>query len=290
MRVTDLLRTMDIFEALGSEELETIAQLLLERRLGDSALLLRHGGSGKTTVAVNLAAQLAREQPDRTALLDLSLTFGHTAALLGVHPETSLAAVPAESLADFDRKTLGQYLVEHASGLQLLVAGTRPEEGEVVTAAHVRAALGTMKRQFSATFVDCGSSFDEPTIAALELADRILVVCTPELNTLRDVRESVRIFGEIIHLDNKRVSFVFNHNQPFAVLAREQFESALEQPMTYELVHAGETAYKAANRGEPLVLCSSGSAYSKGIEKIVRALVPAEPKGQKAGLSVIGRS
>jgi pilus assembly protein CpaE len=180
--------------------------------------------------------------------------------------------------------------VEHSTGLQVLVAGTRPEEGEVVTAAHVRAALGTMKRQFSATFVDCGSSFDEPTIAALEMADRILVVCTPELNTLRDVRESVRIFGEIIHLDNKRVSFVFNHNQPFAVLARDQFESALEQPMTYELAHAGETAYKAANRGEPLVLCSSGSAYSKGIEKIVRALVPAEPKGQKRGLSVIGRS
>jgi CRP-like cAMP-binding protein len=411
MRVTDLLRTMDIFEALSSEELETIAQLLRERRLAEAEVLCRQGdpgdalfivtggrirlsttdpsgnekvltfftdgqffgemslltgaprsasasaetdsqllvldkasfdqllaghpeimremlkvvsqrtlqtnqqlladepgstvsvgagrvcavfsprgGSGKTTLAVNLATRQAQDQPERTALLDLSLTFGHAASLLGLEPETSLAAVPAESLADFDRRTLGQYLMEHSTGLQVLVAGTRPEEGEVVTAAHVRAALATMKRQFSATFVDCGSSFDEPTIAALEMADRILVVCTPELNTLRDVRESVRVFGEIIHLDNKRVSFVFNHNQPFAVLARDQFESALEQPMTYELPHAGETAYKAANRGEPLVLCSSGSAYSKGIEKIVRALVPAEPKGQKRGLSVIGRS
>src|SRR5205823_14483666 len=193
------------------------------------AIFSPRGGAGKTTLAVNLATRQAMEQPERSALVDLSLTFGHAAALLDLEPETSLAAVPAESLSDFDRRTLGQYLVEHASGLQLLVAGTRPEEGEVVTAAHVRAALGTMKRQFSATFVDCGSSFDEPTIAALEMADRILVVCTPELNTLRDVRESVRVFGEIIHLDNKRVSFVFNHNQPFAVLARDQFESALEQ-------------------------------------------------------------
>src|SRR5438270_3313976 len=371
MRVTDLLRTMDIFEALPSEELETIAQLLRERRLAETEVLCRQGdpgdalfivtggrirlsttdpsgnekiltyftdgqffgemslltgaprsatataetdsqvlvlqkqafdqllashaqimremlkvvsqrtlhtnqqllaeepgdsvvvgagrvyavfsprgGSGKTTLAVNLAAQQAREQPERTALLDLSLTFGHAAALLGLQPTTSLAAVPGESLADFDRRTLGQFLMEHGSSLQVLAAGTRPEEGEVVTAAHVRAALGTMKRQFSATFVDCGSSFDEPTIAALEMADRILVVCTPELNTLRDVRESVRVFGEIIHLDNKRVSFVFNHNQPFAVLARDQFESALEQPMTYELQHAGETDYKDGKRRE----------------------------------------
>jgi CRP-like cAMP-binding protein len=410
MRVTDLLRTMDIFSALPSEKLETIAQLLRERRLAESEVLCRQGdpgdamfivtggrirlsttdpsgnekiltyftdgqffgetalltgaprsatataetdsqllvfdkvafddllanhaqsmreilkvisqrtlqtnqqllaeetgnavsvgtggvyaifsprgGSGKTTLAVNLAVQQALAQPERTALVDLSLTFGHTAALLGLRPEISLAAVPAENLSDFDRRTLGTYLVEHASGLQLLVAGTRPEEGEVVTAAHVRAALGTMKRQFTATFVDCGSSFDEPTIAALEMADRIIVVCTPELNTLRDVRECQRVFGEIIRLDTKKVCFVFNHNQPFAVLGREQFESALEQAMLFELPHAGEAAYKAASKGEPLVLGSSGSTYSKAIERLVHLLVAAEPKAQKRGLNGISR-
>ncbi len=159
-----------------------------------------------------------------------------------------------------------------------------------MTAAHVRAALGTMKRQFSATFVDCGSSFDEPTIAALEMADRIIVVCTPELNTLRDVRECQRVFGEIIRLDLKRVSLVFNYNQPFAVLGKEQFESALEQSLAFELPHAGEAAYKAASRGEPLVLGNSGSGYSKAIEKLLRTLVPVEPKStQKRRLSVVGR-
>src|SRR5438309_89566 len=408
MRVTDLLRTMDIFEALSSEELETIAQLLRERRLAEAEVLCRQGdagdalfivtggrirlsttdpsgnekvltfftdgqffgemslltgaprsasacaetdcqllvldkpafdellaghpeimremlkvvsqrtlqtnqqlladepgsavsvgagrvyavfsprgGSGKTTLTVNLATRQAQDEPERTAMLDLSLTFGHAASLLGLEPQTSLAGVPAESLADFDRRTLGQYLVEHSTGLQVLVAGTRPEEGEVVTAAHVRAALGTMKRQFSATFVDCGSTFDEPTIAALEMAARILVVCTPELNTLRDVRECQRVFGEIIHLDGKRVNLIFNHNLPFSVLSREQFESALVQVMSFELPHAGEAAYKAANRGEPLVLSHGGSPYSKAVEKIVQAIVPAEPKGNKRSLNVI---
>jgi pilus assembly protein CpaE len=330
---------MDIFEALPSEELETIAQLLSERRLTEAevsdcqllvldkdafdellasraqimremlkvvsqrtlntnqqlladepgnavstgaggvyAIFSPRGGSGKTTLAVNMAAQHALEHPERTALLDLSLTFGHTGALLGLAPETSLAAVPAESLSDFDHRTLGQSLVEHSTSLQLLVAGTRPEEGELVTAAHVRAALGTMKRQFNATFVDCGCNFDEPTIAALEMADAIIVICTPELNTLRDVRECQRIFGEIIRQDMKRVRFVFNHNQPFSVLSREQFESALEQPMDFELPHAGEAAYKAANRGEPVVLAHSGSAYGKAVERMRRTLVPIEAR------------
>jgi CRP-like cAMP-binding protein len=288
----------EMLKVVSQRTLHTNQQLLAEEP-GNAVLVgagrvyavfSPRGGSGKTMLAVNLAAQQAREQPERTALLDLSLTFGHTAALLGLHPETSLAAIPSESLSDFDRRTLGQYLLEHQSGLQVLVSGTRPEEGEVVTAAHVRAALGTMKRQFSATFVDCGSSFDEPTIAALEMADKIIVVCTPELNTLRDVRECQRVFGEIIRLDLKRVSFVFNYNQPFAVLGREQFESALEQPMAFEIPHAGEAAYKAASRGEPLVLSNSGSAYSKAVEKLVRLLVPAEPKAdRKRGFGVRNR-
>jgi Flp pilus assembly CpaE family ATPase len=119
----------------------------------------------------------------------------------------------------------------------------------------------------------------------------VIVVCTPELNTLRDVREAQRVFGEIIRLELKRVAFVFNHNQPFAVLGREQFESALEQQMTFELPHAGETAYKAASRGEPMVIGHAGSPYSKAIDKLVRLLVPAEPRtAQKRGFGVIGRS
>ena len=43
------------------------------------AVFSPRGGSGKSTLAVNMALAQAHEQPERTALLDLSLTFGHDA-------------------------------------------------------------------------------------------------------------------------------------------------------------------------------------------------------------------
>jgi CRP-like cAMP-binding protein len=294
---TQIMREM--LKVVSQRTLQTNQQLLAEEP-GNSvtvgagriyAVFSPRGGSGKTTLAVNIAVQQAVEQPERTALVDLSLTFGHTASMLGLAPETSLAAVPAETLADFDRRSLGTYLTQHKTGLQLLVAGSRPEEGEVVTAAHVRAALSTMKRQFSATIVDCGSSFDEPTIAALEMADRIILICTPELNTLRDIRECLRVFSEIIRLETGRLCFVFNHYQPFVSLGREQFETALEQPMAHEIPHAGEVAYKAAAKGEPLALSNSGSAFAKAVERLTRAMIPTDvrPQRKSGGLSLLNR-
>jgi pilus assembly protein CpaE len=245
------------------------------------AVFSPRGGSGKTTVAVNLAMELASQWPERVALLDLDLTFGHAALLLNVVPETSLAAVPPESLGNIDRQTLSKYISQHPKGLQVLVGGTKPEEGEAVTGDHVRAALGVMKRQFVATVVDCSGSFSDPVLAALEIADKVVVVATPELNTLRDIRECQRIFGEVIHLEKGKAFYVLNYYQPFKVLSREQFEQALEQSVNLEIPHAGDQALKAAMKGEPIVLGHSGSPFAKAIEKLAFELTPEDIRAAK---------
>jgi Flp pilus assembly CpaE family ATPase len=99
-------------------------------------------------------------------------------------------------------------------------------------------------------------------------------VCAPELNTLRDVRECQRVFGEIIRLDTTKLTYVLNHYQPFTVLRREQFETALEQPMAFELPHAGDAAAKAAAKGEPLLAGHSG--FARAIERLAISLAPDE--------------
>ena len=85
-----------------------------------------------------------------------------------------------------------------------------------------------MKRQFIATIVDCGDGLGEATLAALAMADRVLVVCTPEIGAVRDVRECQRIFSRSLHLDKHKLYYVLNHPQPAKGLARQQVESALE--------------------------------------------------------------
>jgi CRP-like cAMP-binding protein len=225
------------------------------------AVFSPRGGSGKTTVAVNLALRLAHKQRDRVAIVDLDLLFGEVAPRLGTYPTAALGSVAAADLAVFERRELLRHLAVHASGLQVLRGAMRPDEGENVTAAHVRAALGALKRQVSTIVVDCTSSFSESTLTGLEMADRIIVLCTPELTTLRDIRDCQRIFDRALHVDKDRVWYAFSHPSPSSGLTRVQFESALDEPMAFEIPHAGE---------QPTAL--GKSPFARAIDEMARRI------------------
>jgi Flp pilus assembly CpaE family ATPase len=203
------------------------------------AVFSPRGGAGKTTIAVNLALQLASTQPGRVALLDLDLLFDDAAFLLDARPIAPLASVAEPALAQLAKHTPASLVAEHARKLRVLVAATRPEDGERVTGAHVRAALAGLRHQFAITVVDCDGRLDEPTLVALELADRVIMLCTPDLASLRDTRDCQRILGRAVHLDRQRLTYCFNHPQPVTGLSRAQFESALEQPMAIDVPHSG---------------------------------------------------
>ena len=208
------------------------------------AIFSPRGGSGKTTVAMRLALELAERTPKRVALFDLDLVFDDAAFQLDVTPDRGVGSLTEAQIQHLEPRALTEMLAEHRGGLRVLVGAVRPEEGERVTPSHVRAVLGALKRQFLSIVVDCASTFSEPTLAALELADRVFFVCTPELATLRDLQECQRLFAQALHVEPGKISFLLNHPLPTVGLTRRQFEDAFEQKLMLEIEHAGEGASK----------------------------------------------
>ena len=233
------------------------------------------GGVGKSTIAVNLGVALARAQAGRVALLDLSLTFGHAMLLLNLPGKSSLAATSADALREMDpREDMAHYLAVHpSSGLRVLAGASRPEEGEMVSGEMARVAIERLRSYFDYVVVDTGSYFSDPVLAALEASDRILVICSPEMSVLRDLRECQRILSDIMHISRDRILYLMNYIFPFKTLSRGQFEGALEQTLSAELPYAGEVAAKAALKGEALVEVQPGSPLSKAIQRLAAQLV-----------------
>ena len=232
------------------------------------------GGAGATTVAVNLAVALARLHPGRVALLDLALTFGHCALMLDLAPRSNLAATTAEALWGMGHgDELDYYLSVHpGSGLRVMVGASRPEDGERVTGEMARAAIEQLRRRFHYVVVDTESHFSDPVLAAMEASDRIIVLGSPELTALRDLRECRRILSEVVCIPRGRQLFVMNCPHPYRMLSRGQVEEALQNELYAELPHAGDGPARAALRGQSFLESQPGSPLARSLEELAARL------------------
>lgn len=256
---------------------QRLAQEAAAERMGAGSgkvfvLFSPRGGAGKSMLAINLGVDLAEQQPDRVAVLDLDLMFGHGALMLNLTAKSSLAAVSPNALRQLDRDSLNYYLLVHDSSLRLLIGATRPEEGESVTADHVKAVVDAMRRMFSLIIVDTGRTFSEPTLAALEVADQVVMVCTPEPTVLRDLKECQRIFQEVLQLPHERFYWLLNQLSSYKGLSKEELERELGITFGVELPYAGELPSQSALQGVPFVAKNPGAPISKAIERAAKDL------------------
>jgi CRP-like cAMP-binding protein len=231
-----------------------------------SVMFSPRGGAGTTTIATNLAVALAHRAPDRVVLVDLSVLFGHVPLLLNLSPRTSLAAISPVAIRQMERESFEFYLNTHAeSSLRVLAGALRPEESELVSGEHVRAALELLRRLFVHVVVDLGRGFSEVNLSAIEAAHNLLVVCTPDRVGIRGVIECQRIFRELLHLPADPLQYLLNHPSPYASLSPERLQQTLNVRFVSSIPHGGDIPTRAALEGHPMVSRSPNAAVSKAI-------------------------
>lgn len=139
------------------------------------------GGTFKTTMAVHLAAGLAR-QGARVLLLDADVQGNATTWLLGAMPDHAPGA--AEALTGTLSREAGTP-VEGYRTLRLLAGGPRLTGVDHALAAEVagetllRRALARVASDFNYTLVDCPPAVGLTVVAALVAADAVLVPVVP---------------------------------------------------------------------------------------------------------------
>src|ERR671933_644894 len=231
------------------------------------------GGSGQTVVAMNLAVALAQLTPDRVVAVDLDLLFGHMPVLLDLVPRTALAAISPAAVRALDRDSLAYYLTKHAeSSLRVLSGTLRPEESELVTGEHVRAIIEQLRRQFVHIVIDAGSRFSEPCLAAIEAADQVIIVTTPEPGAARATQETQRVLRDLLAVPDDRVRFVQNQPSPYGKLSASDLAAAVGSQRVVEVPFGGEDVTRAGLNGLPLVMSRAGNPASKAIVNLARDL------------------
>ncbi len=169
------------------------------------------GGAGATTLACNLAIELAQLTGRRTAVVDMDLQFGDVACAFDVTPKYSVADVCRAGMA-IDRTLLEMALEELPCNVSILGRPENLGDGDDVSAEAVEQLLRHLAQLFPFTVVDTPRIFSPAVLATLKSSDRVLIVSQVGVPFLRNATRICRVLLES-GMDERRIDLVLNRCQ-----------------------------------------------------------------------------
>lgn len=209
------------------------------------------GGVGASTIAVHLALESARVGRGRTVcLVDLDLQAGDVGILLDLTHRRSIGDLLGV-VHELSPAVLEDALYVHQSGLRVLLAPEIGEQEEDVSATATRRILGTLRSNFDVVVVDVGTTVTEGNAVAVEMADKVLVVTTPDVPALRSANRLLGLWDRL-EIRNGNISAVVNRVNRDTEVQPDLVRKVVDAPVTKTAVPAGfRDLEPAANTGVP---------------------------------------
>lgn len=237
------------------------------------------GGVGTTTLAVNLAAGVARHGAP-TLLIDLHPAFGDAAVFLGAEPRFSVIDA-LENAQRLDEAFLGGLVAHTQAGPDLLASPSHGQAG-AVQAEQIRTLVTVAATHYPHVILDC-PRWDTAVLDALEPATAIVMVVDQELATLRSASRMATTLRHRYGRD--RVKSVVARYDSAAEIGRADIERVMGDAIDHVLPSNYRLAVEALNTGQPLVLAKSPNKLSSSITALVKDLTGVQGAKAAAGSS-----
>jgi pilus assembly protein CpaE len=250
------------------------------------------GGVGRTTLAVNLAVAMAGEQRQSVTLVDGSFQFGDVGVLLNLNPKNKSIIDVVADPSSTDEDLVDTTLINHSTGIKVLLAPPSPEMAELITVDQIRRMMNRLRETNDFTVVDLWPHFNDVSLALLDMSDVILTILTLEITNIKNIRLFLEVAEQLGYGD--RLKLVLNRADSAFGIRVADVENSVGRKIDHQVVSDGRTVVYALNRGVPFVWSNSQAPVSEDILKISRALVQGEgsPDGEEEkepGRKLFGR-
>jgi pilus assembly protein CpaE len=236
------------------------------------------GGSGGTTVSVNLAIEIHRLTRKKVLLVDLDLELGETALLLGVEPQFSVVDL-VRNFHRVDTGLLASYIERHESGIELLTAPFEPADFEAVSGDRVRRILEFLKQHYDYVIVDAPKTFNPATSAAFREADEVYLVATADLPSIRNLSRSMPLLRNLRGRKplDEWLRLIVNRFEPDLEIPIPEIERTLGMSVHWTLRNDYGAVMASINHGKPVV-SEKKSVFAKDVRGLAAQIsgVPVE--------------
>ncbi|MDE2147370.1 MAG: MinD/ParA family protein [Burkholderiales bacterium] len=149
------------------------------------------GGVGKTFVAANLAAALARGGR-RVLVLDADLGLANLDVVLNLYPKITLHDVFT------GRSALAEAILPAPGGFHVLLAGSGMVEYSRLTPElreQLQAVIAEIAPRYDHVLLDTGAGISDVVLYTVSLAGALLLVVTPEPTSLTDAYATIKVLA-----------------------------------------------------------------------------------------------
>lgn len=240
------------------------------------------GGCGATTLAVNLAYEIAHQRNLRCILVDLSLKMGKVATYLNLEPRHTIIDLLRDA-SRVDTLLLQTSLIKAADNFEILAG---PDQLAAPVAASPKAitkVIETAGQIADVVLVDLHCTYDDIFFEVLSDSRQVVLVGEqkiPSIRALKQVREAAERDGA-----GRAEHLVINRFDPkipgFGV---ERLLKVLEVPTLRTIAEDRVAVGASLNRGCPLRSEAPRSRTLADIDALVDTLLPsdsrkADPRG-----------
>lgn len=229
------------------------------------------GGVGKTFVSVNLATALALTGR-RVLLLDFDFQAGQDMArMLYLTPRHTIVDFIGEIEKNSEPDAIKKFVTSHSSGLDFLPAVSNIRQAGHITPDNLKLFMKRLPLVYDYVIVDAGKTFSENLITVLDYSSLILLVATPDILAVHQVKWSLD-FLQSLHFPTKMVQVILNRSESHGGVAWQEVRTALNVDIFAHIPSEGKVVGTALNRGLPVVIDNPRSKVSMAFTKMVQDL------------------
>ena len=228
------------------------------------------GGTGCTTLAVNLALALHNEDT-RVVLVDANLQFGDVAVFVNEQGKNTIIDL-APRVDELDPDIVEEIMIKHEpSGIHILAAPQRPEMAEKVSADQFGKVLNYLRRMYAYVVVDTAPILTDITLSAIDASDTIVLITTQDIPAIKNARLFLDLL-QTMGIDRERIVFTMNRFDKRIAITPERVGENLKQEIKAVVPLDERVVIPAVNRGVPFMLDNKSQPVARGVFGLAEAV------------------
>jgi pilus assembly protein CpaE len=245
------------------------------------ALFSAAGGVGCTTIACNLAANIALEvDGHRTcALLDMNTQFGTVALAMNIGEFSHTLADAVKDSDRLDENLLMGMMSEHSSGAAVLPSPLDVAELESFDPLQVRSVIATARKTYRHVVLDMPHKIDEVSIAGLEEADEIFLVTDMVVPSIRNTIRVLETLRELEYKDEK-VKLIISKYYDSHQISLDEIATHVGIPIYWLVPYDSPAAIAAMNSGETIDTVDADSQAGHSLVALGQTTAGVVPKAR----------